>query len=138
MKKLIWANFHLSVWVAILGCIAVINLPGLVLEDADGLYGPLRNNLLIVLGYLLIGEVGLWYWRYLRGSRIEALMMGSTFLLVACGYQFYGSINGLPVTWNISLVTGYVGLSHLAYYFADRLGGSERAPTAQISKRDQS
>jgi hypothetical protein len=126
-QKLLGFNFHLAVWLSIIGGILVFNVPALVLPDPDGLYGPLRNNLLIVVGYLMIGQIGLWYFRYLRGSRIEALIMGFSFLLTAAGLKVYGAVNGLPINDLFTLALIYFGFSHVAYYFAKPTPADEGA-----------
>ena len=126
-NKLVSINFHFSVWVSILGAIAVLNYPDVIVPDADGLYGPLRNNLLIAVGYLLVGQLGLWYLRYLRGSRFEAILMAYTFLATAAGAKFFGEVNGLPVSNVFIGVLLYCAFSHGLYYFFGRAGGETQA-----------
>lgn len=119
-NKLIAANFHLSVWLSILGGIAALNFPDLIVPDEEGFLGPLRNNLLIAVGYLLVGQIGLWYLRYLRGSRVEAAFMAYTFLATAAGAKFYGEVNGFPVSNAFLGILLFCGFSHGLYYFAGR------------------
>lgn len=125
--KLITVNFHLSVWLSILGGLAVFNFPDFIVPDEEGLFGPLRNNLLIAIGYLVLSQIGLWYFRYLRGSRFEALFMAYTFLITAAGAKFYATINGLPVSSLFLAGSLYVALSHGLYYFAGRIQTDESA-----------
>lgn len=126
--KLISGNFHLSVWISIVGGIIALNFPDFIVPDGDSLYGPLRNNLLIAVGYLLAGQIGLWYVRYLRGSRLEAVIMAYTFLATAAGAKFYGAINGMPVSPVFLGILLYCSVSHGLYYFAGR--GSTEAPVS--------
>jgi hypothetical protein len=128
-NKLINFNFHFSVWLSILGGIAALNFPDLVIPDNDGMYGPLRNNFLIAVGYLVFSQIGLWYVRYLRGSRFEALIMAYTFLATAAGAKFYGAVNGLPVSDIFVASLLYLGFSHGIYYFAGR--GKADEPASQ-------
>lgn len=118
--KLITINFYFAVWLSILGGAACFNFPEFVLPDEEGLYGPLRNNLLFAVGYLVLGQIGLWYFRYLRGSRFEALFMGYTFLATAAGAKVYAEVNGLPVSASFMGVLVYLAVSHGIYYFAGR------------------
>ena len=60
IKKLITIHFHLAVFVSIGFGIAAFNQPDWVLADEEGLFGPLRNNLLFAVAYLLLGQIGLW------------------------------------------------------------------------------
>ena len=84
-NKLIAFNFQFAVWLSIVGGIAALNYPDFIVPDNDGMYGPLRNNFLIVIGYLVFSQLGLWFFRYLKGSRIEALIMAYTFFATAVG-----------------------------------------------------
>lgn len=122
IDKLVSLNFHFSVWFSILGGIWLLNFPDFILPDSGELYGPLSNNFLIVVGYLVFSQLGLWYLRYLKGSRVEALFMGCTFVLTATGTEFYGMVNALPINDRFALALTYVGLSHGLYYLAKVLG----------------
>lgn len=121
MKRAVTFNFHFAVWLSIFGGIAVLANLDLVLPEAEGLHGPLRNNLFIVVGYLLISQIVLWYFRYRRGSRIEALLMGLIFFLTAGGVVFYAILNNLPISPLFILALVYLGASHLLYYFGERM-----------------
>ncbi|MGX2039405.1 hypothetical protein ACWJKU_04625 [Methylocaldum sp. MU1018] len=116
MNRAVTLNFRFAVWLSILGGIAALSDLGLVIPDAEGFYGPLRNNLFIVVGYLLISQTALWYFRYRRGNRTEALLMGLIFLLTAGGAEFYALLNDLPIRQAFILVLAYLGLSHILYY----------------------
>ncbi|MGZ8215938.1 hypothetical protein [Methylomagnum sp.] len=120
INKFINFNFHFSVWLAILGGIAAFNFPDFIIPDEDGMYGPLRNNLLIAIGYLVFSEIGLWYFCYLRGGHFEALFMAYTFLATGLGAKFYGEINDLPVSGVLTGTALYIAASHGWYYFANR------------------
>ena len=130
-NKLITLNFHLSVWISILGGIAALNFPDFVLPDEEGLYGPLRNNLLFAVGYLLFGQIGLWYSRYLRCGRFEALFMAYTFFATAMGAKVYAAMNGLPVSDIFVAVLIYLAVSHGLYFFAGR--GKTDEPASEQS-----
>jgi hypothetical protein len=119
-NTLISFNFYLAVWLSIVGGIAALNFPDFIVPDDDGLYGPLRNNFLIIVGYLLFSQIGLWYFRYLRGSRIDALIMAYTFFIAAAGAKFYAMVNNLPVSDLFVGAMLYFGLSHALYYFAGK------------------
>lgn len=125
MRKLLIANFHVSVWLSIAGGLVLFNLPDLLVPDPDGMYGPLRNNLLFVALFLSINQLILWFARYSRGSTPEALLVGLLFMLVSGGLGYYGKVNGIPINETCSIVALYIGLSHCLYYWAAS-GGSDR------------
>lgn len=118
MHRLVSINFHLSVWLSIIGGIVLFNNPNWFLDDPDSMYGPLKNNLLIVIVYLVINQLACWFLRYTKRTRgQEALFMGFMFILVAGGMKFYASINALPLLDWLPLVALYIGVSHGLYYF---------------------
>ena len=133
LKKFVTLHFHVAVWLSIIGGMVAFNAPDLVvMPDEEGLYGPLRNNLLFAVGYLLIGQIGLWYFRYLKGGYFEALVMGYTFLATAFGAKVYADVNGLPVSNTFITVLFYFAFAHGLYYF---LGRPDK-PEEDSSRRD--
>ena len=120
VQRFVTYHFHLAVWLSILAGIAAFNDPALVIADDEGLYGPLRNNLLFAVGYLLLGQIGLWYVRYLKGGYFEALVMGYTFFVTAFGAKVYAEVNGLPVSSAFVMALTYFGFAHCLYYFLGR------------------
>ena len=131
LRQIATAQFHLAVALSILCGIAVFSDPNLILPDEEGLFGPLRNNLLIVVGYLLVGQIGLWGVRYIKGGYFEALVMGYSFAATAFGARIYADVNSLPISDTFSLALGYFALAHGLYYFLgkpDEL--SQKATTA--------
>ena len=120
LQKFVTLHFHFAVWLSIACGIAAFNNPELVLSDEDGMYGPLRNNLLFAVGYLLLGQIGLWYVRYLKGGYFEALVMGYTFLATAFGAKVYADVNGMPVSGYFIMALLYFALAHGLYYFLGR------------------
>ncbi|MFN5744697.1 MAG: hypothetical protein ACK443_01185 [Methylococcaceae bacterium] len=129
-QKIVRFHFHVAVWLSILGGIAVFNDPDLMIPDEEGLFGPLRNNLLIALGYLVFSQIGLWYVRYLKGGYFEALLMGYTFAATAFGAKVYADVNGLPVSPLFVAVLIYFAIAHGLYYFV----GQPQAETVKAPR----
>ncbi len=117
LHRLVTYHFHFAVWLSIFCGMAAFNNPDLVIADDEGMYGPLRNNLLFAVAYLLLGQIGLWYVRYLKGGHFEALVMGYTFLATAFGAQVYAEVNGLPVSRYFMMALVYFAFAHGLYYF---------------------
>lgn len=120
LQKIVTFHFHFAVWLSIACGIAAFNHPELVLSDDEGLYGPLRNNLLFAVGYLLLGQIGLWYVRYMKGGHFEALVMGYTFLATGFGARVYADVNGMPVSDYFVTALFYFAFAHGLYYFLGR------------------
>ncbi len=119
-KTLVKYHFHLAVWVSIFGGIMAFQNPDWVMVDDEGLFGPLRNNLLFAVAYLMLGQIGLWWTRYQKGGTMEAAVMGYTFLATAFGANVYAEVNGLPVSpWFVAALF-YFAFAHVLYYIACR------------------
>lgn len=118
MNLLVSINFQFSVWLTIIGGILLFNNPEWFLDDPENLYGPIKNNLLIVLVYLVVSQLAFWFLRYTRKTeRYEALLMGGILALVAGGMKFYASVNMLPLADWLPIALVYISLSHLLYFF---------------------
>ena len=115
MHTLITINFHLSVWLSIICGIALINDSNLFFADAGDLYGPLKNNLVLALAYLVMMQLACWWIRYSgrMKSRLETFFMGFVFLGVAGGLKMYADVNQLPVSDWLTEVCLYIAFSHL-------------------------
>lgn len=125
LRKIATYQFHLAVGSSIgLGVFAFFE-PQLILVDDEGMYGPLRNNLLFAVGYLLIGQIGLWATRYQRGGYFEALIMGYTFFATAMGAKVYADVNGLPVSSGFIMTLIGFAIAHGVYYFFARPHGGQ-------------
>ncbi len=130
IKNIVTWHFHLAVWLSVMCGIAAFNQPELVIPDEEGLYGPLRNNLLFAVGYLMLGQIGLWALRYQKGGYFEALVMGYTFMATAFGAKIYAEVNGLPVSESFIMALYYFAFAHGLYYFLARpaSGQAEESP----------
>lgn len=116
LSRAVTYHFHLAVGISIGLGIFVFLDPDLILTDEEGLYGPLRNNLLFAVAYLLLGQIGLWATRYQKGGHLEALIMAYTFLATALGSKIYAEVNGLPVSGQFMMVLLYLAVAHVLYY----------------------
>jgi len=123
MNLLVTFNFQLSVWLSIAGGIVLINRPELFFADAGGLYGPLLNNLILAVVYLVMTQLAAWWARFNRRFRLrlEALIMGIVFLGVSGGLTVYAQANQLPLQDWLSRFCLYVSFSHLLYFWIDSL-----------------
>ena len=116
IRHIATGQFYFAVVLSILCGFLVLGDPDLMLPSEDSLFGPLRNNLLIAVGYLLVGQIGLLLVRYLKGGHFEALVMGYSFAATAFGSRIYAEINGLPISPTFTLMLGYFAVAHGIYY----------------------
>lgn len=128
MRYIATGQFYFAVVLSILCGFLVFSEPDLILPSEDSLFGPLRNNLLIAVGYLLVGQIGLLLVRYLKGGHFEALVMGYSFAATAFGSQVYAQVNGLPLSPVFTLVLGYFAVAHGLYYLLGRPDEPNKLP----------
>jgi hypothetical protein len=115
MRFLIEANFYISVISLIaVGLMSISGSPSLF-EFNEDLYGPLANNLRMMLIYLMIAEVILCvYCFFIR--QFKVFILGGLFLILTSGsLKFYAAINDIAVDENFSVFFLYLGLSHILF-----------------------
>jgi len=115
LKWLVELNFYLSVFVLLAGGILAISDNGSVFEFNADLYGPLANNLRIMMIYLALTECIMAAVCFFSGNTQFFMLVGLSLLLLTGSLQFYSVINVIEVDPNFSIFFIYTGLSHLAY-----------------------
>lgn len=115
VRFLIEANFYISVISLI--AVGIMSVSGnlSLFEFNEDLYGPLGNNLRIMLIYLAIAEMILCaYCFFMR--QFKVFILGGFFLILTSGsLKFYAAINNIVVDENFSVFFLYLGLSHILY-----------------------
>ncbi|MBL1263297.1 hypothetical protein [Candidatus Methylomicrobium oryzae] len=115
LKGLIEINFYVSVAVLIAGCVLSISEDASLFEFNVDLYGPLANNLRMILVYLALTEVFLCIGCFLLGKTQFFILIGLSLVLMIGSLEVYGMINGIEVDPDLSTFFAYTGLSHIAF-----------------------
>ncbi|MEC4746904.1 hypothetical protein [Methylomicrobium sp. Wu6] len=115
LKWFVEVNFYLSVVVLITAGFLAISDNGSVFEFNADLYGPLANNLRIMLIYLAVTEAFLCIGCILLGKNEFFMLIGFSLVLMTVSLKVYGVINDMEVDPNLSIFFIYTGLSHLAF-----------------------
>lgn len=108
-------NFYLSIIVLIAGGILSFSDNGSLFEFNVDLYGPLANNLRMMLIYLAFTEIFLCVGCFLLGKTQFFMLIGFSLVLLTGSLQVYGAINDIEVDPNLSIFFTYTGLSHLVF-----------------------
>jgi hypothetical protein len=131
LKGLVEINFYLSVAVLIAGCVLSISEEASLFEFNVDLYGPLANNLRMILVYLALTEAFLCIGCFLLRKPRFFILMGLSLVLMIGSLEVYGIINDIEVDPDLSIFLAYTGLSHIAFglsaYFPD--GNNANATT---------
>jgi hypothetical protein len=115
LKGLVEVNFYLSVVVLIAGCILSISENASIFEFNVDLYGPLANNLRMILVYLALTEVFLCIGCFLLNKPQFFILIGLSLVLMIGSLEIYGMVNDIEIDPNLSIFFAYIGLSHIAF-----------------------
>ncbi|MGR8979105.1 MAG: hypothetical protein ACU84H_03290 [Gammaproteobacteria bacterium] len=81
----------------------------------EELYGPMANNLRMMLLYMAITEIIICAYCHMTKT-FQIIPVAGFFLIMAIGsLKFYGNINDVEVDSNFFLFLLYTGLSHIAF-----------------------
>jgi hypothetical protein len=115
IRLLIEANFYISVISLISAGIMAIGGGPSFFEFKEDLYGPLANNLRMMLIYLTVAEVILCVYCFLI-KQFKIFIIAGFFLILTSGsLKFYSAINGIDVDENFFVFFLYLGLSHILF-----------------------
>lgn len=128
LDSLIKANFTVAVIVMIAVSVFAMTDSQILFQDSSeldelsDLYGPLANNLRLILVYVGIVEANLLIYCWSRQKQQILLWVGIFYLLMIGGFAFYGEVNQIPIDGSYNLFFLYQGISHIL------LGGSYLLP----------
>ena len=115
VKILLQVNFNASVIFVLLASLLTLTGSEFFFENNSDLYGPLANNLRMVLVYLFLVQLAV-YGFYQVSSNYGAVVVLGAFLLILIGaLDFYCTINQIEVDENYQSLFLYAGLSHFLY-----------------------
>ena len=115
LRLLLAVNFNAAVIFLLI--VSVLSAMGshMFFEDYGDLYGPMDNNLRLMLIYLSVSELAVYsFCRYSENFSVM-VVMGLFLLLCSFGIEVYSEINEVVVDENYFWFFVYLGLSHLCY-----------------------
>lgn len=115
LKFLIEANFYISVISLIAAGILSISGSHSFFDFNEDLYGPLANNLRMMLIYLTIAEAILCVYCFLIKQFKIFIIVGFFLILTSGSLKFYSVINDIAVDENFFVFFLYLGLSHILF-----------------------
>jgi hypothetical protein len=132
LQGLVETNFYLSVVVLISGCVLSVSESASIFEFNVDLYGPLANNLRMILVYLALTEVFLCIGCFLLDKTQLFILIGLSLVLMIGSLEIYSMVNDIEIDPDLSIFFAYTGLSHIAFGLWAYLG---KANTASTQKR---
>ncbi len=117
IEFLIKANFAVALILLGVGAIlSMTNDVALFEDNADlDLYGPLANNLRLILVYAAIAEANVAAYCMAKEKQNMFVGVGLFYLVMIGGFEFYGFTNQMEVEDSYGEFFLYQGLSHVLY-----------------------
>ena len=115
LQLILIINFNDSVIFLLIVSVLSISGSELFFGDNSDLYGPLANNIRIVLLYICIMQLSVYGLYQMSGNYGAVFSLGAFLLVLIVALNIYSEMNQVEVDENYNLVFLYVGLSHLLY-----------------------
>lgn len=115
LKLLVEANFYVSAILMV--AVSIMSVTGnySLFEFNEELYGPMANNLRIMLIYLAVAEIGICGYGLMTKKYRVFIAVGFFLILSIGSLKFYGAINDITVDDNFFVFFLYTGLSHIVF-----------------------
>lgn len=118
---LVEANFYIAVLVLVVGSVLSVSAANPIFEFNNELYGPLGNNLRIMMVYLAFSEILFCFVCFVTRSTQYLLVYGLFLALMSGSIEIYSLINDIPVDPNLSIFFLYTGGSQCLFGFFEYL-----------------
>lgn len=115
LQQLLQFNFNVSVIFILL--VSLLSLTGseLFFENNSDLYGPLANNLRMVLLYLSLVQLAVYGVYQFSCNYAAVFTLGAFLLILIVSLQCYSIINQIDIDPNYQKIFLYAGLSQVLY-----------------------
>lgn len=110
-------NFTFAVMILIGAAVSTLIGDSGPFEDNSNLYGPLANNLRLMLFYMAAAEINIVWYCWYRQRQTIIVWVGFFYILTIGGLEFYSNVNRIPVDPYYDAFFFYQGLSHIVYGF---------------------
>ncbi|HBA64810.1 MAG TPA: hypothetical protein DCZ48_01265 [Methylococcaceae bacterium] len=109
------ANYYVSLAVSVAAATLSFTNDQAFFELNTELYGPLSNNIKIMMIYIVLAELSMFAYCMMKQSYKELTAAGLFLILLSGALEFYGRVNQIPIDHTYRLFFLYAGLSHIAY-----------------------
>ena len=115
MKSIIGLNFIISAVLLVAVSILSFSENYSIFTFNTELYGPIGNNLRIMMVYIVLAEIAMIIICYYNQNFQDMLIVGAFLVLIAGSLEFYSQANQIPIDLEMKLLFLYVGLSHVGF-----------------------
>ncbi len=114
-KYALEANYYVSLAVSVAAATLSFTNDQVFFELNNDLYGPLSNNIKIMMIYIVLAELSMLAYCLMKQCYKELTAAGLFLILLSGALEFYGRVNQIPIDHTYRLFFLYAGLSHIAY-----------------------
>jgi hypothetical protein len=115
LQLLLQINFNASVIFVLIVSLLSMSGSEVFFENSSDLYGPLANNLRLVLLYLCLVQLAVYGFYQMNNNYAAVFTLGAFLLVLIVSLEFYSAVNQIEIDQNYREVFLYAGLSHLLY-----------------------
>ena len=115
LQVLLQVNFNASVLFVLIASVLTMAGSELFFQNSSDLYGPLANNLRLVLLYLCLVQLAVYGFYQMSSNYVAVVSLGVFLLLLIMSLEFYCAVNQIEIDPNYQQLFLYAGLSHLLY-----------------------
>lgn len=115
LQIVLQVNFNASVILILLASILSLTGSEFFFESTSDLYGPLANNLRLVLIYLCLVQIAVYGFYQVSSNYAAIVALGAFLLILILSLEYYSLVNQVEIDENYQQVFLYAGLSHLLY-----------------------
>lgn len=115
LQIVLQVNFNASVILILLASILSLTGSEFFFESTSDLYGPLANNLRLVLIYLCLVQIAVYGFYQMSSNYAAIVALGAFLLILILSLEYYSLVNQVEIDDNYRQVFLYAGLSHLLY-----------------------
>lgn len=115
VELLLQVNFNAAVLLVLISSALSIFGGASYFEDHSDLYGPLANNLRLMMFYLSLVQIAVYSFYFYGNSPAAVAGLGVFLLLLTTSLEFYAAINQIEIDEKYAELFLYAGASQLVY-----------------------
>lgn len=108
-------NFIAAMFSLVIAAVSTLAGSERFFQNGAELYGPLANNLRVVLLYLCFVQVAVCVFYFSHRNYMAVVSFGFILLVMMIALDFYAEVNHLQIDSAYKQLFLYSGLSHIAY-----------------------
>lgn len=115
LQLLLQINFNASVIFVLIVSALTMTGSELFFDNNSDLYGPLANNLRMIMLYLCMVQLAVYGFYQVNNNCAAVFTLGAFLVVLIISIEYYSVVNQIEIDQSYQQVFLYAGLSHLFY-----------------------